>query len=190
MDPYRLPRHVRPTRYDLRLEPDLATLTFTGDETITLEIEEPTAEVVLNAVDLAFGEATLANARGESLRGTPVVDEAAERCRITFPSQIAPGTWRLRLAFTGTLERQAARLLPQHATRTPTARRSVDRRHPVRGDRRPPRLPLLGRAGVQGRLRGHAGDRPEELTAISNTRDRRASAASDGRQERVASPTR
>ncbi len=103
MDPYRLPRHVRPIRYDLRLEPDLATLSFTGDETVTLEVEEPTAEVVLNAVDLAFGEATLTNARGESLRGTPVVDEAAERCRISFPSQIAPGTWRLRLAFTGTL---------------------------------------------------------------------------------------
>ena len=103
MDPYRLPRHVRPTRYDLRLEPDLATLTFTGDETVTLDVEEPTAEIVLNAVDLAFGEATLTNARGESLRGTPVVDEAAERCRITFPSAVAPGTWRLRLAFTGTL---------------------------------------------------------------------------------------
>jgi puromycin-sensitive aminopeptidase len=103
VDPYRLPRHVRPTRYDLRLEPDLATLSFTGDETVTLEVEEPTAEVVLNAVDLAFGEATLTNALGESFRGTPVVDEAAERCRISFPSRIAPGTWRLRLAFTGTL---------------------------------------------------------------------------------------
>jgi len=103
VDPYRLPRHVRPTRYDLRLEPDLATLTFTGDETVTLEVPAPTAEVVLNAVDLAFGEATLTNARGESLRGTPIVDEAAERCRITFPSEIAPGTWRLRLAFTGIL---------------------------------------------------------------------------------------
>ncbi|MGH7344906.1 MAG: M1 family metallopeptidase [Candidatus Rokuibacteriota bacterium] len=103
MDPYRLPRHVRPTRYDLRLEPDLASLTFTGDETVTLEVEEPTAEIVVNAVELAFGEATLIDARGESRRGTPVVDEAAERCRITFPSPIAPGTWRLRLAFTGTL---------------------------------------------------------------------------------------
>ena len=103
VDPYRLPRHVRPTRYDLRLEPDLATLTFTGDETVTLEVEAPTAEIVVNAVELAFGEATLTNARGESRRGTPVVDEAAERCRITFPSPIAPGTWQLRLAFTGTL---------------------------------------------------------------------------------------
>ena len=103
MDLYRLPRHVRPTRYDLRLEPDLTTLTFTGDETVTLEVEEATAEIVLNAVDLAFGEATLTNARGESQRGTPIVDEAGERCRITFPSRIAPGAWRLRLAFTGTL---------------------------------------------------------------------------------------
>jgi len=103
LDPYRLPRHVRPTRYDLRLEPDLTTLTFTGDETVTLEVEEATAEIVLNAVDLAFGEATLTNARGESQRGTPIVDEAGERCRITFPSRIAPGAWRLRLAFTGTL---------------------------------------------------------------------------------------
>ena len=103
MDPYRLPRSVRPTRYDLRLEPDLTTLTFTGDETVTLEVEEATADIVLNAVDLAFGDATVTNARGESLRGTPIVDEAAERCRITFASSIAPGTWRLRLTFTGIL---------------------------------------------------------------------------------------
>src|SRR5438128_977245 len=103
LDSYRLPRHVRPTRYDLRLEPDLTTLTFTGDETVTLEVEEATAEIVLNAVDLAFGDATLTNARGESQRGTPIVDEAGERCRITFPTRIPPGAWRLRLAFTGTL---------------------------------------------------------------------------------------
>jgi len=103
VDPYRLPRSVRPTRYDLRLEPDLTTLTFTGDETVTLEVKEATAEIVLNAVDLAFGDATVTNARGESLHGTPIVDEAAERCRITFASSIAPGTWRLRLTFTGIL---------------------------------------------------------------------------------------
>jgi len=103
VDPYRLPRQVRPTRYDLRLEPDLLTLTFTGEETVTLEVEEPTAEIVLNAVELTIAEATIENARGDSRRGTPVADEAAERCRITFPSPIAPGTWRLRLAFRGAL---------------------------------------------------------------------------------------
>src|SRR5438093_6157369 len=103
LDQHRLPRHVTPIRYELRLEPDLTTLTFTGDETIMLDVAEPTSEIVLNAVELAIGQATLANDRGDSRRGTPVVDEAAERCRITFPSRIAPGAWRLRLAFTGTL---------------------------------------------------------------------------------------
>jgi puromycin-sensitive aminopeptidase len=95
---------VSPTRYDLRLEPDLTTLTFAGEETITLEVTEATTEIVLNAVELTIGEATLANAQGGDVRrGTAVVDDAAERCRIAFPSAIEPGTWRLRVAFRGTL---------------------------------------------------------------------------------------
>src|SRR5438093_2804381 len=48
------------------------------------------------------GRRPLGSERGDARRGTPVVDEAAERCRITWPSDIAPGAWRLGLAFTGT----------------------------------------------------------------------------------------
>src|SRR3989442_911284 len=48
-------------------------------------------------------EATIANDGGESLRGVPPMDEAAERCRIAFPARLAPGAWRLRLVFTGHL---------------------------------------------------------------------------------------
>jgi hypothetical protein len=32
MDPYRPPRHLVPTRYDIRLEPDLTANSFEGDE--------------------------------------------------------------------------------------------------------------------------------------------------------------
>jgi puromycin-sensitive aminopeptidase len=103
VDPYRLPRFARPTRYDLRLEPDLATLSFAGEETVTLEITEPTAEIVMNAVELKIDEATITSAGGDAHRGVATSDEAAERCRIAFPSTLAPGTWRLRLSFTGIL---------------------------------------------------------------------------------------
>ena len=42
LDPYRLPRHVVPLRYDLRLEPDLTAARFAGQETITLMVHQPT----------------------------------------------------------------------------------------------------------------------------------------------------
>src|SRR5439155_964627 len=92
-----------PSRYDLRLEPDLATLTFRGEETVAVTVAEATDEVVLNAVELAITEATIQNDRGESLCGVPTMDEATERCRVAFPSRLAPGGWRLSLAFTGRL---------------------------------------------------------------------------------------
>ncbi len=103
MDPYRLPRTVVPTRYEIRLEPDLTTASFTGEESITVVVDQPTAEIVLNAAELAVTEATLDDGRGDRLHGEIALDEAAERCRLTFPRRVEPGTWRLRLAFRGTL---------------------------------------------------------------------------------------
>src|SRR5207302_2017804 len=82
---------------------DLATLTFRGEETVAVTVAEATDEVVFNAVELAITEATIQNDRGESLRGVPTMDEATERCRVAFPSRLAPGGWRLSLAFTGRL---------------------------------------------------------------------------------------
>src|ERR671931_2112994 len=103
MDPFRLPRHVRPTRYEIRLEPDLLTATFRGRETVTVEVAEATTEIVLNAVELTVSEATAESARGERQSGRITMDEPNERCHIGFASPLAPGTWRLTLGFTGTL---------------------------------------------------------------------------------------
>ena len=102
-NPYRLPGHVRPIRYDLRLDPDLATLTFTGEETVTVDVREATSEIVLNAVELSISEATIVKEGSESLRGRIELEEATERCRLTFPTRLSLGTWRLRLRFAGLL---------------------------------------------------------------------------------------
>jgi len=103
VDLYRLPRHVVPTRYEIRLEPDLVTASFTGVETIALTVSEPTTEIVLNAAELSVTDAWLESDRGDRARATVALEESLERCRLTFPSPIAPGQWRLRLAFTGIL---------------------------------------------------------------------------------------
>ncbi|TAJ35068.1 MAG: M1 family peptidase, partial [Nitrospirae bacterium] len=103
MDPYRLPRLVVPTRYNLRLEPDLSACTFTGTETITVTVQEATAEIVLNAAELEITEAVIERDGGASHRASVDLNEAAERCRLRFPSPLIPGTWFLRLSFKGIL---------------------------------------------------------------------------------------
>ncbi len=107
VDLYRLPRHVLPTRYDLRLEPDLTTFTFVGTETITITVQEPTSEFLLNAAELEITEASVESGagggKGASQQAAVEPDEPSERCRVTFPAPLAPGTWLLHLSFKGTL---------------------------------------------------------------------------------------
>jgi puromycin-sensitive aminopeptidase len=92
-----------PTRYDLRLAPDLTAFTFDGEETIAVTVTEPVSEIWLNAAELTISEATIARG-GHPARGAAVaLDEASERCALRFAETLAPGAWRLRLVFRGTL---------------------------------------------------------------------------------------
>ncbi len=103
MDPYRLPPTAVPVRYDLRLEPDLAASCFAGEETITVEVRERTSEIVLNASELEISSAVLLNDEGMAHRCAVDLDERLERCRVTSPQPLGPGSWRLRLTFKGVL---------------------------------------------------------------------------------------
>jgi puromycin-sensitive aminopeptidase len=103
MDPYRLPRQVVPTRYEIRLEPDLTTSVFAGVETVTVTVHEPTSEILLNAAELEISEAAIANDEGLVLDGLVQLDESTERVLVRFPETLRPGELRLRLAFKGIL---------------------------------------------------------------------------------------
>jgi puromycin-sensitive aminopeptidase len=103
LDPYRLPRHVVPIRYDLRLEPDLTAAHFAGQETITLTVLQPTSEIVLNAIELDITSAQIEGNSGPARQATMALDASLERCHLTFTTPLSPGTWKLTMTFCGTL---------------------------------------------------------------------------------------
>ncbi len=106
VDPYRLPRHVIPTRYDLRLEPDLTTKTFTGRATVTLSVKQATQTILLNVVDLAIASAIVKGPKGQRLNATIELEESIQRGRLLFTESIQPGEWQLYLSFQGKLNDQ------------------------------------------------------------------------------------
>jgi len=103
LDPYRLPRHVLPHRYEIRLEPDLTSATFSGVVNIALTVTQATGTIILNAVDLTISSATLEGTADGRLDATVDLDQAMQRCRLTFPRPLSVGEAQLTLVFQGTL---------------------------------------------------------------------------------------
>ncbi len=98
LDPFRLPGGVVPTRYDVRLRPDLDDASFTGIVTIDLTVGVATRTLVLNAADLEIVSCTVdgADATWELLADT-------ERLVVTAASEIAAGPSRLTIEFVGVI---------------------------------------------------------------------------------------
>ncbi|HWV46209.1 MAG TPA: M1 family metallopeptidase [Nitrospira sp.] len=105
-DLYRLPRHVIPTRYDLRLEPDLAGATFTGQATITITVKQTTRIILLNAVDLVLRSAVAEDVNQRQVAALIELEQEAQRARFSFQEPVQTGEWRLHLSFHGKLNDQ------------------------------------------------------------------------------------
>lgn len=101
-NPYRLPRTATPVHYDLRLEPDLDSATFTGTAHIRVQVHEPTAEIVVNAAELAIDTATVSGPDG-TLSCTVELDEAHERATLGCGATLEPGSYDLVTDFRGVL---------------------------------------------------------------------------------------
>jgi aminopeptidase N len=102
----RLPAGVTPIAYDITVAPDAAKLTFTGEETITVDVAAPTRTLTLNAADLSISEAMLDG----SIAGAVTVDAAAQTASFTFAQPVTKGRHTLKLSFAGKINQSASGL--------------------------------------------------------------------------------
>ncbi len=98
LDPYRLPRHSAPTRYDVVLEPDLGAATFGGSVRIELDTGERVDELILNAIELEIDACTF---DGEPAQFE--LDPATERLLVRPDDGVDAGHHELHLEFRGIL---------------------------------------------------------------------------------------
>ena len=96
LDPHRLPRHTVPSRYEMVLEPDLASATFRGTVTIDVTSSGSPAFLALNAIELEIDEVLVDGADAPFH-----LEEATERLIVTPPDPLADGAHTVRIAFRG-----------------------------------------------------------------------------------------
>ena len=98
-----LPETARPSKYRIKLQPDLKNFTFDGEQSVDLLILEATSTIVLNSIDLEISNTTL-HANGTTLTSKSVtIDKDAETATLDFGETIQPGDARLEMVFTGGL---------------------------------------------------------------------------------------
>ena len=98
-----LPETARPSKYRIKLQPDLSNFTFSGEQTVDLQVLEATSTIVLNSIGLEISTATL-HANGTTLTSRSVSkDEENETATLDFGETIQPGEARLEMVFNGKL---------------------------------------------------------------------------------------
>ncbi|HKD44591.1 MAG TPA: M1 family metallopeptidase [Candidatus Angelobacter sp.] len=98
----RLPQTVVPSHYQLFVDPSIGGQKFSGEETITVQVQQPTPEIILNSLGLKIDLAE-ASAAGSSQQAEVSYDQANEMVRLTFAKVIPAGAASLHLKFSGKL---------------------------------------------------------------------------------------
>ena len=102
--PFRLPRHITPSHYSIRLDLDFDDLDFDGHVSIDIGVSKTTDEIVLNAADLEVASVGIGNSDVE-VTGVSFDDEY-EKMTISLDTPIRPGTYSLDIEYRGTINDQ------------------------------------------------------------------------------------
>ncbi len=107
VNPYRLPRDVLPSRYDILMEPDIDEARFVGEVVISATVQAPVDSIMLNAADLDCSVATLQQ-NGSAVAAEVTFDTETERMalRPVDGRRLEPGDLRISCTFAGELNDQ------------------------------------------------------------------------------------
>ena len=100
-----LPTNVVPVLYDIAITPNAQAMTFTGSETVQVDVKAATTTITLNAADLAISAATV--------DGKPVryaLDKDKQLVTLTLPAAARVGRHEVGFAWSGKINQSAAGL--------------------------------------------------------------------------------
>jgi len=98
-----LPVNVRPSRYQIWLQPNFTDFSFAGEETIEVEVVEPTSQIQLNSVEIDIQSATLSQGGNSHPASEISFDTKLETATLNFDESIPAGAASLKLIFSGEL---------------------------------------------------------------------------------------
>src|SRR5688572_3220660 len=102
--PGKLPKQVLPEEYAVRIVPNVENRTFTGSETVKLNVREPIKQLVLNAHEMKITKAAV---DGKPVPASAIkLDPKQETLTLTLASELPAGPHTLELEFAGKINQQ------------------------------------------------------------------------------------
>jgi aminopeptidase N len=98
----RLPEGVTPQHYNLFFAPDLQKATFSGEETIDIQVLKPASTITLNSADLEFQLAEVTQG-GKPQAAQTSFNVDAQQATLTVPAALQAGPASIHIKFTGIL---------------------------------------------------------------------------------------
>jgi aminopeptidase N/puromycin-sensitive aminopeptidase len=101
----RLPGNAIPEHYQIQLNPNLATATYEGDETIDVRLPKATSAITLNALELDFKTVDVTSG-GATQPAKVSLDPKNEMATLTVEKPVSAGPAKIHIVFSGKLNDQ------------------------------------------------------------------------------------
>ena len=112
----RLPTNVIPNHYAITITPNLADETFSGEETIDVDVKESVSSIIMNAIGFSYHDVSVTSG-GKTVTANVAESAANETITLTTAEPLAVGPASIHIGFDAPLNKQLRGL---YISRTPS----------------------------------------------------------------------